>query len=122
MNTSNFSPVISKKKDFIATKVFAKGCEACEHMSRIDRPTFDGFPEVAYQELDLDDIIDHGGNSTKLRLYQLIERHALNPDYTVDTPLYMLMTTKGKYLGHHTGEATIVELRDRIKQILSEDP
>jgi hypothetical protein len=34
----------------------------------------------------------------------------------------MVMTTKGKYLGHHTGEATIVELREKIKEILSEDP
>lgn len=122
MNTHTFKPAENLGKDCIATKVFAKGCEACEHMSRIDKPAFGGFPEVAYQELDLDDIIDHGGNSTKLRLYQLIERHALNPDYTVDTPLYMLMTTKGKYLGHHTGEATIVELRDKIRGILTEDP
>jgi hypothetical protein len=114
--------MIGVKKDVIATKVFASGCVVCEHMSRYDRPTFEGFPEVAYQELDLRDIIDHGDNKTKLRLYQLIERHAINNDYTVDTPLYMVMTTKGKYLGHHTGEATIVELRNKIKQILEEDP
>lgn len=109
-------------KSYIATKVFADGCEICEYMSKIDRSTFDGFPEVAYQELDLDDIINHGGNMTKLRLYQLIERHALNSDYTVDTPLYLVMTSKGKYLGHHTGEATIVELREAIKKILMGDP
>lgn len=110
------------EQNYIGTKVFSKGCVVCEHMNRIDRPTFEGFPEVAYQELDLDDVIEHGGNATKLRLYQIIEKHALNPDYTVDTPIYILMTSKGKYLGHHTGEATIVELRDKIKQILSEDP
>lgn len=111
-----------QSKQFIATKVFSPGCTVCEHMSRHDRATFEGFPEVAYQELDLDDIINHEGNLTKLRLYQIIERNALNPDYTVDTPAYIVMTNKGKYLGHHTGEATIVELREKIKQFLSEDP
>ena len=113
---------MNANKDVIATKVFSPGCVACEHMSRYDRATFDGFPTIAYQELDLDDIINHGDNKTKIRLYQLIERHALNNDYTVDTPLYILMTTKGKYLGHHTGEATIVELRDKINKILAEGP
>lgn len=110
------------KGKFIATKVFSKGCTICEHMKRHDRATFEGFPEIAYQELDLDDVIDHGSNLTKLCLYKIIENHALNPDYTVDTPVYIVMTSKGKYLGHHTGEATIVELRDKIKQFLSEDP
>lgn len=109
-------------KEFIATKVFSDGCTICEHMSRHDRSTFEGFPEIAYQELNLDDIINHEGNPTKLRLYQIIERYALNPDYTVDTPLYIVMTKQGKYLGHHTGAATIVELRDTIKQIISGGP
>lgn len=109
-------------KEVIGTKVFSKGCSVCEHMSRYDRATFDGFPEVAYQEIDLDDILDHKNNLTKVRLYQILERHAVNPDYTIDTPVYVLMSNKGKYLGHHTGEATIVELREKIKQFLSEDP
>ncbi len=107
-------------KKYIATKVYAQGCTVCEHMSRIDKPTFEGFPEIGYQEIDLDKIIENEGNATKLRLYQLIERYALNNDYTVDTPLYMLMTNQGKYLGHHTGEATIVQLRELINKILSE--
>lgn len=111
-----------QRKNFIATKVFSTGCTICEHMSRFDRATLEGFPEIAYQELDLDDIIDHDGNATKARLYQIIERYALNKDYTVDTPIYIVMTTKGKYLGHHTGEATVVELRENIRHFLSEDP
>lgn len=107
------------KKKYIATKVYAKGCTICEHMSRIDKPTFEGFPEIGYQELDLDDIINNEGNTTKLRLYQLIEKYAINNDYTVDTPLYMVMTTQGKYLGHYTGEATIVQLRDAVNNMLN---
>lgn len=109
-------------KDFIATKVFSKGCTVCEHMSRVDRPTFEGFPQIGYQELDLDDIIDHQDNATKVRLYQIIEKYALNNDYTVDTPLYVIMTKQGKYLGHHTGDATVPQLRDRITEILKEGP
>lgn len=105
-------------KKFIATKIFTKGCSICEHMGRIDKATFEGFPEIGYQELDLDDIIDNGGNLTKIRLYHLIEKYALNSDYTVDTPLYIIMTMKGEYLGHHTGEATIVDLREKTKEIL----
>lgn len=106
-------------KEFIGTKVFSQGCTVCEHMGRYDRATFEGFPEIAYQEIDLDDVINHENNRTKLRLYDIIERYALNSDYTVDTPIYILMTTKGKYLGHHTGEASIVELRNVIKDLIS---
>lgn len=110
------------EKKIIATKVFSKGCTICEHMSRYDRSVFEGFPEIGYQEANLDDIVDHGGNTTKLRLYYIIEKHAINNDYTVDTPLYILMTFQGKYLGHHTGEATVVQLRDKIKEIIEGGP
>lgn len=110
------------KKEIIATKVISRGCPICEGMSRYDRSVFDGFPQIGYQELDIDDIIDDQDNVTKRRLYQLIENHALNPDYTVDTPLYLLMTIKGKYLGHHIGEATIVQLREKIGKILEGVP
>lgn len=107
---------------YIATKVFSQGCVICDHMSRHDRATFEGFPEIGYQEVDLDDVINHGGNPTKLRLYSIIEKYALNNDYTVDTPIYVIMTTQGKYLGHHTGEATITQLRSKISDILEGVP
>jgi hypothetical protein len=108
-------------KKYIATKIYAEGCTICEHMSRIDRPTFEGFPEVGYQELDLDDVINNEGNPTKVRLYSIIEKYAVNNDYTVDTPLYVIMTMQGKYLGHHTGEATITQLRECVNKILSQE-
>ena len=105
-------------KTFIATKVFDKDCDICKHMSKHDRAVFEGFPEIAYQELLLDDVIDHGGNMTKHRIYQMLERYALNPDYTIDLPVYVLLTRQGKYAGHHVGAATIVELRDKVKACL----
>jgi hypothetical protein len=82
---------------------------------------FDEFPDVAYQEADLNDLINHGGNFTKLRLYQCLERYALNPDYTIDLPVYLVLTKEGKYKGHHNGAASITDLRKKVKQILQED-
>ena len=93
----------------------------CQHMSRHDRSVFEEFPEIAYQEAALDDLINHSGNFTKLRMYQCLERYALNPDYTIDLPVYLVMTKEGKYKGHHKGAATITELRSKIKQILQEN-
>jgi len=105
-------------KNYIATKVFDENCDMCKHMSRHDRATFENFDEIAYQEIQLDDVIKHEGNLTKLRLYQILERHALNPDYTLDLPVYVILTKQGQYVGHHVGAATVVELRDKIKECL----
>ena len=109
-------------KNFIATKVFDENCDMCKHMSRHDRATFENFEELAYQEIQLDDVIKHDGNLTKLRLYQILERHALNPDYTIDLPVYVILTKQGQYVGHHVGVATVVELRDKIKECLGDTP
>jgi hypothetical protein len=109
-------------KTLIATKVFDEDCDICKHMSKHDRATFESFPDIAYQDVVLDDIINHGNNLTKLRIYQILERHALNPDYTIDLPVYILFTKKGEYKGHHVGAATIAELREKIKECLEDTP
>lgn len=105
-------------KTHIVVKVSSEGCPICEHMSRHDRATFEGFPELHYQELDLDAIIDERDRPLEGALFKAIEGNALNPDYTVDTPLYLFLTSGGKYLGHHSGAATIVELRSVTQEIL----
>jgi len=109
-------------KNFIATKVFDRNCDICKHMSKHDRATFENFDEIGYQETLLDDIINHQNNLTKLRIYQVLERYALNPDYTIDLPVYVILTKQGQYKGHHVGAATIVELRDKIKECLEDTP
>jgi hypothetical protein len=109
-------------KSYIVTKVFDEDCDICKHMSKHDRATFENFDELAYQEVRLDDIINHGNNLTKLRIYQVLERHALNSDYTIDLPVYVVLTKQGKYKGHHVGAATIVELRDKVKECLEDTP
>ena len=109
-------------KNLIATKVFDKDCDICKHMSKHDRATFESFDEVGYQEVKLEDIIAHNNNLTKVRIYQCLEKHALNPDYTIDLPVYVILSKQGQYKGHHVGAATIVELRDKIKECLEDTP
>jgi len=109
-------------KTLIVTKVFDKNCDICNHMSKHDRVTFESFPEIGYQEILLDNVIEHQGNATKLRIYQCLEKYALNPDYTLDLPAYVVLSTKGKYINHHIGAATIAQLRDIIKQCLEDTP
>jgi len=91
-------------------------------MSKHDRIVFEEFPEISYQEILLDGVIAHEGNLTKLRIYQCLERYALNSDYTIDLPVYVFLEKQGKYAGHHVGAATIVELRDKIKECLEDTP
>jgi hypothetical protein len=112
----------STGKNLIATKVFDKDCDICKHMSKHDRATFESFDEIGYQEVKLEDIIEHNNNLTKLRIYQCLERYALNPDYTIDLPVYVILSKQGQYKGHHVGAATIVELRDKIKECLEDTP
>lgn len=109
-------------KNFLAVKVYDQGCDICKHMSKHDRATFENFDEIGYQEILLDDIINNDGNITKLRIYQLLERHCLSPTYEIDLPVYLLMTKKGAYCGHWQGAGTVVELRDKIKECLEDNP
>lgn len=109
-------------KNLIVTKVFDDNCDICKHMSRHDRATFENFEGLAYQEVNLDDVINHNGNVTKHLLYQVLEKYALNNDYTIDLPVYVILTRKGKYAGHHVGAATVVELRDKVKECLEDNP
>ena len=103
-------------KNFIAVKVFDEDCDVCKHMSKHDSVTFNEFDNINYQEVLLDQIIKHENDVTKLRLYRLLEQYALNGDYTIDLPVYLVLTKQGQYKGHHVGAATIVELRDMIKE------
>jgi hypothetical protein len=109
-------------KTLIVTKVFDEGCDICKHMSKHDRATFENYDEIAYQELKLDDVINHDSNLTKVRLYQTLEKYCLSPTYEIDLPVYAVMTKQGKYVGHVQGAATVAELRDKIKECLEDTP
>jgi hypothetical protein len=109
-------------KSYIVTKVFDDSCEICKHMSKHDRATFENFEELSYQEVNLDDVLAHNGNLTKLRIYQLLEKYCLSPTYEIDLPVYLIMDRKGKYEGHWQGVGTIAELRDTVKECLEDTP
>ena len=109
---------MSSTPELFVTKVFDHGCEICAHMSKHDRATFESFPTIGYQEARLDDIINHGGDRTKFRLYQLLEKHCLSPTYEIDLPVYLMMTPKGDYRGHWQGAGTIAELREKLQESL----
>ena len=113
---------MTEGKSYIVTKIFDEDCDICRQMSRHDRATFENFDELAYQEVALEDVINHNGNLTKVRIYQCLEVYAVNPDYTIDLPVYALFNPKGQYQGHHVGAATITELRDKIKECLEDTP
>lgn len=112
----------SAGKTYIVVKVFDENCDICKHMSKHDRATFENFDEIGYQEINLNEIINHNGNLTKNRIYQLLERHCLSPTYEIDLPVYLIMTKEGLYLGHWQGAGTIVELRDKIKECIEDTP
>lgn len=105
----------------IVVKVSDKSCENCKHMSRHDRAVLEGFPEVSFQEVELDDVINYDSDFTKFRIYQCLEKYALNKDYTVDLPTYVFLTEGGQYLGHHVGVATITEFREKAREILGQN-
>jgi hypothetical protein len=112
-------------KNIIVTKVFDTDCDICKHMSKHDRATFEGFPEIGYQEVLLGDVINPENSARPLtlqRIYQCLDRYALNPDYTIDLPVYVFLSKQGQYKGHLVGAATILELREKIKECLEDTP
>ena len=113
---------MSEGKSVLVTKVFDEDCDICKHMEKHDRATFESFPEIAYQTVRLDDVINHDSNRTKLRIYQLLERHCLSATYEIDLPVYLIMTKQGAYKGHLQGAATITEIRDKLKECLEDTP
>lgn len=106
----------------IVTKVHDTNCDICLHMSKHDRATFESFPDIAYQEVLLDDVINHNQDLTKFCLYQCLDKYATNSDYTIDLPVYVFLEKNGKYKGHLIGAATIQDLRSKIQECLNESP
>jgi hypothetical protein len=107
--------------DIIVTKVYDHDCDICNHMEKHDRATFESFPEIGYQKVTLEEVIAHDNNRTKMRIYQCLERYCLSPTYEIDLPVYVFLSSGGKYLGHLQGALAIPELRDGVKSFLNEN-
>lgn len=104
--------------ELIVTKVFDLNCPVCETMARFDRSVFEGFPEISYQEVSYDDLLNRENNLTKIRIYQCLERYAVSPTYEIDLPTYVFLTKQGQYKGHLQGALTVSKLREGVKSIL----
>ena len=107
--------------EFIVTKVYDKDCDICNHMERHDQVTFESFPELLYQKILLDDVIEHNGNLTKVLLYQILERYCLSPTYEIDLPVYVIADRKGNYKGHLQGALTVQEIREGVKPLITSE-
>lgn len=104
--------------EVIVTKVYDVNCPICETMSRFDRSVFEGFPQIAYQEIPFDDLQDRENNLTKITLYRCLEKYAVSPTYEIDFPTYVFLTKQGRYKGHLQGALSMRELREGVKNIL----
>jgi hypothetical protein len=100
------------------TKVYDYDCPICEHMLTFDgNVIFNLGLKTHYGAVELGTLI----NSTEpwnAVVFMLLERHAVNDDYTIDLPVY-LVTEGTNYLGHVKGENTQDELRTKLQEILS---
>jgi len=103
------------------TKVFDHDCPICSFMASFDgKVLFDLKPAVTMKAIELGRLIDPDNeNAFECILAQYVERHAVNDDYTLDLPVYMV--TQGKtYLGHTKGELSQSELRSKLEEIIAD--
>ena len=113
---------MTQGKNVIVTKIYDENCDICLHMEKHDQATFESFDDIGYQKVLLNDVIEHKGNLTKMRIYSCLERYCLSPTYEIDLPVYLFLGKQGEYKGHQQGAATVVELRDKIKSCLEDTP
>jgi hypothetical protein len=96
------------------TKVKDKDCEICLHMSKHDRATFESFDGVVFNELELDDLGSMEMTPSIQAVAAALEQHALNPDYTLDLPTYVILDDNLKYVTHLTGAMTVKDIRNAV--------
>ena len=99
------------------TKIFDYDCPICEHMSAFEgNVIFNLEAKNHFEAKELGSLLnsDDVWNSY---VSQLLERHAINDDYTIDLPVY-LVTEGTNYLGFVKGDNTQHELRTQLQEIL----
>jgi hypothetical protein len=102
------------------TKIYDHGCPICEHMATFEgNVIFNLEAKPDFKVAELGRLLDPANeNLWEQHLAQLAERYAVNPDYTIDLPVYMV-TEGTNYLGHAVGELTATELRTKLQEIIS---
>ena len=104
-------------------KIFDLGCPTCEEMSQYDSEIILSLsqPEQAieYRTRELGVILDPDTeDEDNAALAHYAEVYAVNPDYTIDLPVYFVLQGK-KYLGHLVGEHNRDDLRTKLEKIIS---
>ena len=100
------------------TKIFDYDCPICEHMSTFEGNVIFNLEAKNYFEAkELGDLLN-SNEAWNSYVSQLLERYAINDDYTIDLPVY-LVTEGTNYLGHVKGENTQSELRSQLQEIVS---
>lgn len=98
------------------TKVYDHGCPICEKMAEYDEKIVSDL-NTKMTTVVLEDVLDAEGDQVfYLALSQYLERYAVNPDYTLDLPVYMVTQSK-KYLGHINGDHSQYELKSKLENI-----
>jgi len=98
------------------TKVYDHGCPICEQMSQYDEKIAADL-NTKLTAVVLEDVLDAEGDKVfYMALGQYLERYAVNPDYTLDLPVYMVTHNK-KYLGHTIGEQSQYDLKSKLENI-----
>ena len=112
--TSIFSSMIR------ITKIYDYGCPICEHMATFEGSViFNLNTETQFQAKELGVLLDPTNEDLwEQHLAQLAERYAVNLDYTIDLPVY-IVTEGTTYIGHAVGELTATELRTKLQEIIS---
>ena len=99
------------------TKIFDFDCPICEHMLTFDsNVVFNLKEKTHYEAKELGSLLN-SEEAWDYYISQLLERYAVNDDYTIDLPVYLV--TEGKnYLGHVKSENTQSELRTKLQEIV----
>ena len=101
-------------------KVYDNDCKICTAMSQYDSDIIGNLPsEPGYRTVQLSQILDPVNNDAEVAtVAYYTELHAVNPDYTIDLPVYLVLEGK-TYLGHIVGEQKAPELKQKLEEILN---
>ena len=104
-------------------KIYDRQCDVCQKMAKFDHGVINRLQvQPDYRTVELDHLLDPANpHFEDAVLAQMVERYACNPDYTLDLPVYMVLSGK-TYLGHLVGEYSAPELQTKLEEIVNAPP
>ena len=99
-------------------KIYDSLCPVCERMSQFDSDVALGLG-TGYKTRELEAILDPDNFSEEdATLAHYVEVYAVNPDYTLDLPVYVVLRGK-TYAGHVTGDLDRREFETKLEKIVN---